>query len=470
MPEETILVIGDIIVDAVQVVVPGSCIPEAPLLGFTPAGPPTYHPGGAANVAATLKALGQPVHLIGACDHPSLGAVLAGVSRRLVSARDRLVRTIKTRYVHDGKLVFRTDEDNQAHISPTDLLFAVDQAYRQFSIPLVVFSDYGKGVLSEQSTGELIAFCRKKGSLIIVDPKPRPNGPHYYGAHVLTPNLREAKQLAARRSLAGVPAEQFSINETLAALVTEDTTPIVTYGEEGVLTHLPPASFLQTPPPVRHYVYDVCGAGDAFVAGLTAALREGAPMSDAIEQGQLVAGIAVSRPLTYQVNTFDLFEVMSRRYFRKKLVSLEYATGLSRYWRASQNGTVVMTNGGFDMLHPGHLHSLDAARRFGTRLIVAVNTSESLEQLKGRKPLMDTDWRLQALCANQAVDAVVVFDAVDVGEVVRRLLPQVLVKGDDAQRPLPGEEYVQRVELLPRLPGFSSSALREQWQIGAAGG
>jgi D-beta-D-heptose 7-phosphate kinase/D-beta-D-heptose 1-phosphate adenosyltransferase len=138
-----------------------------------------------------------------------------------------------------------------------------------------------------------------------------------------------------------------------------------------------------------------------------------------------------------------------------------------REWRA-QGRRVVFTNGCFDLLHPGHVALLEAARALGDVLVVAINSDASVRGLKGEgRPLVPETERAEALAALETVDAVVVYGEPTPREVVAALLPDVLVKGADwAEDAIVGREEVEaaggRVERVALLPGRSTTALVER--------
>jgi len=126
---------------------------------------------------------------------------------------------------------------------------------------------------------------------------------------------------------------------------------------------------------------------------------------------------------------------------------------------------VVLTNGVFDLLHPGHVRYLQDARREGDALIVAVNSDRSVRAIKGpERPVNPEAERAEVLAALACVDAVVVFDEDDPQQIISRLQPDVLVKGADwAEHAIIGRETVEsrggRVVRVPLAEGYSTSAI-----------
>jgi D-beta-D-heptose 7-phosphate kinase/D-beta-D-heptose 1-phosphate adenosyltransferase len=154
------------------------------------------------------------------------------------------------------------------------------------------------------------------------------------------------------------------------------------------------------------------------------------------------------------------------------ILTLEEA--ILRFGREKRNGRrVVFTNGCFDLLHPGHIRSLELARALGDALIVGLNSDASVRQLKGEgRPVIPERERAEILSALESVDAVVIFDDLTPREVISRLLPDVLVKGGD----WPGDQIVGREEVeaadgrvvsVPVVPGYSTSAMLKKIRDGA---
>ena len=155
------------------------------------------------------------------------------------------------------------------------------------------------------------------------------------------------------------------------------------------------------------------------------------------------------------------------------LFTLEQA--ILRFGRGKRNGRrVVFTNGCFDLLHPGHIRSLESARALGDVLIVGLNSDASVRQLKGPgRPVIPEGERAEILAALESVAAVVIFDDLTPREVIARLLPDVLVKGGD----WPGDQIVGREEVeaaggrvvsIPVVPGYSTTAILRKIREGAS--
>jgi D-beta-D-heptose 7-phosphate kinase/D-beta-D-heptose 1-phosphate adenosyltransferase len=138
-------------------------------------------------------------------------------------------------------------------------------------------------------------------------------------------------------------------------------------------------------------------------------------------------------------------------------------------WRQS-DCRIVFTNGCFDLLHRGHRHALREAAAQGDRLIVAVNSDASVRGLKGpSRPIQDQSHRSELIADLVYVDAVIVFDAVDPGELIERIRPDVLVKGADwRSREVAGAGYADRLHFVEPIEGVSTTRIIEEMGYAAA--
>jgi rfaE bifunctional protein nucleotidyltransferase chain/domain len=157
---------------------------------------------------------------------------------------------------------------------------------------------------------------------------------------------------------------------------------------------------------------------------------------------------------------------------KPEILTLDEA--ILRFGRKKRNGRrIVFTNGCFDLLHPGHVGSLEQARALGDALIVGLNSDASVRQLKGAgRPVLPERERAEILAGLECVDAVVIFDEPTPREVIARLLPDVLVKGGD----WPGDQIVGREEVeasggrvvsIPVVPGYSTTAILQKIREGS---
>jgi len=151
---------------------------------------------------------------------------------------------------------------------------------------------------------------------------------------------------------------------------------------------------------------------------------------------------------------------MSRLYTREELIVSR------RLWKA-EGKKVVFTNGCYDILHPGHIRLLERARSLGDILILALNTDESVQRLKGpTRPFFDERTRAELALHLEAVDAVILFGEDTPRELIAAVLPDVLVKGADWTHFIAGREEVEaaggHVYALPLEPGYSTTGIADR--------
>jgi D-beta-D-heptose 7-phosphate kinase/D-beta-D-heptose 1-phosphate adenosyltransferase len=209
-------------------------------------------------------------------------------------------------------------------------------------------------------------------------------------------------------------------------------------------------------------VYDVTGAGDTVVATVASALAAGAPLEDAVRLANTAAGIVVAKPGTATALPQELRKALGASRGDGVLTRGEAAERV-RLWK-NLGLRVGFTNGVFDLLHKGHLHSLEQARQRVDRLIVGVNADASVKRIKGPdRPVQDETARAAILAALRTIDAVVIFDEDTPQQLIEAVNPDVLFKGADyAGQDIPGAAFVRanggKVEFLPLLAGHSTTS------------
>jgi D-beta-D-heptose 7-phosphate kinase / D-beta-D-heptose 1-phosphate adenosyltransferase len=323
----------------------------------------------------------------------------------------------------------------------------------------VVLSDYAKGALSRELCECVIRAARAAGVPVLVDPKTK-DFSKYNGATTVCPNLGELS------AATGVPAHQTEalLDAAQALLAEHDLEYLtVTMSEKGI-TVLERDSRYHSPARARE-VFDVSGAGDTVIATLAASLAGGLKVKTAVDLANLAAGIVVGKMGTVPIAQHELIAELTPSTgltAGEKILDLERVTRRVAEWRASGE-TIVFTNGCFDLLHVGHIKLLEDCRRFGTKLVLGLNSDASVCRLKGpTRPIVGERERARVMAALAAVDAVVLFEEDTPLELIRALKPNVLVKGGDYTiETVVGHEDViasgGRVEIVPTVEGFSTT-------------
>lgn len=455
----SILVGGDAMLDEYWFGDAGRISPEAPV--------PVVHathreqrPGGAANVAVNLAALGAQVGFVGAVGDDASGRLLADLLRQarvaptLVTSES--VPTIhKLRVLARNQQLIRLDAETSLELLADDVNRAIGELATAGQV--VVLSDYGKGTLAQIQT--LIETLNSKGCRVLVDPKGTDFG-RYRRCYCLTPNQSEFA------AVVGPWRNEDEFLDKAAALREELELHylLVTRSERGMMLvgrDIEPISLAAE----AREVFDVTGAGDSVIATLAAALGVGLKVDDAVALANLAASLVVGRIGVASVSTAELKAALHRRGFGGRgLVAADELAGILQAAR-ERGDRIVMTNGCFDILHAGHVSYLEEAKALGDQLVVAVNTDQSVARLKGpQRPITPLEDRMAVLSGLAAVDWVVPFDDETPAALVEQLKPDVLVKGGDwPVDQIAGADWVLanggEVRALEFKPGRSTTAL-----------
>jgi D-beta-D-heptose 7-phosphate kinase/D-beta-D-heptose 1-phosphate adenosyltransferase len=263
--------------------------------------------GGAANVAANIRALGADAVLFGLCGVDEAATQLLellterGIDAAGLIQSDTRPTTIKTRILAHSQQVVRTDREDDRPLAALLVEELVDRLEAQGPFDGVVLSDYGKGVLTDAALAAFIATGKERGLPVVVDPK-RGDYSQYRGATSLTPNQKEAEQACAMvitgaKSLRSAGHRLLERTEAEAVLITRGEHGMALFQRDGAEHHLDTQA---------RTVYDVTGAGDTVIATYTAALAAGADFATAAALANHAAGIAVRELGTAAVTAAQL--------------------------------------------------------------------------------------------------------------------------------------------------------------------
>lgn len=430
-----VLVLGDVMLDRYVYGAVERTSPEAPVPVMALKSTSSV-PGGAANVARNVAALGARAILLGVIGQDETGAELQSQLDAMarIDARFQIdssrPTTTKTRYVADRQQMLRTDVESSAPLaSPmsAQVLSKFEAALDEADI--VVLSDYGKGVLSEAVTARAIAAANARRLPVLVDPKSR-SFSKYRGATILTPNSKEL-QTACGHDCSSDEQVVVGAQKILAEGICD--TLVVTRGKDGM-------SVIHSSGGVSHIhtdaqeVYDVTGAGDTAVAAMAVGLASGADIAAASSLANVAAGVVVGK---YGTATATVEEILARLHGSEAPALSESHFGLDAVrllltrWRML-GLRIAFTNGCFDVLHPGHVSLLNQAKKAADRLIVGLNSDASVRRLKGAsRPVQSAAARALVLHSLKAVDAVVIFEEDTPLQLITAIEPDVLVKGAD---------------------------------------
>ena len=464
------LVIGDAMLDSYSQGVSGRLCPEAPVpvidirrrLDF---------PGGAANAAANLAALGAHATLVSAVGDDAEGITLTsllgnqGVAVAPVLRQSGRKTLAKHRIMADTQMIVRFDQGNT---EPPDeategaLLAALRSLVPQNDVVFV--SDYDYGLITPRIIDALAELRRENSFVLAVDSK-RLARYRELGPTVVKPNRREAFELLGLApsdlgECCSVIAERaeglLELTGARIAAVTldRDGAVIIEQGRSVLRMHARCCGALHP-----------AGAGDSYLATFGLALACLAETAAAAQLAAATADVVVHKEFTATCSAAELREAIAED--SRPNAELSRLLKVLESYR-HQGRRIVLTNGCFDILHRGHITFLRRARALGDVLLVGVNSDESIRRLKGdSRPINCLEDRLRVLAALSCVDHLVAFHEDSPHALIREIRPDVFVKGGDYRRDtLPEASLVEqlggRVQILPYLADRSTTRIIER--------
>jgi len=427
-----VLVVGDVMLDRFVYGTVSRISPEAPIPVLRTVETKSVL-GGAGNVVRNLIALGSYVSFVSVIGDDPEGTEI----RDLLSSYNRLYTnliverrretTLKTRFIAERQQVLRVDSETTQFIE-LESQDRISQAIRDLinSCDVVLVSDYGKGLLCPEVLSDVIAIGRKNNKPVLVDPKGTDYS-RYYGATMLTPNLKELKEATHMpvdndEAIVTAAKHLITIYNLDALLATRSKDGMSLIKSSGGITHLKAEA---------KEVFDVTGAGDTVIAVMSTAYGAGASLSEAAELANIAAGIVIGKVGTAVVYPDDLVKAIHYQELSSaeaKVLDVETAIDRIEVWRRKEY-RIGFTNGVFDLLHPGHLILLKQAAKTCDRLIVGLNGDISVRRLKGDDPIQSETARSAILASLEVVAMVVIFQDDTPIRLLDALRPDVLIKG-----------------------------------------
>jgi len=353
--------------------------PESPILIFNEQSKEIRW-GGSANVVANLQAFNlDPKHYFSK-------------------------NSIKTRYVCDNKIVFRSDND--CYVANINFDFDLS------NITHCIISDYNKGFIHDPQ--QIISYCKQAGCKVIVDPKK--NLQNYKNADIVKLNYSEVDIYSDFKHDYKKIRQTYNIGSL-----------IITLGAQGV--YIDSDEFVGQINSQAHQVADVTGAGDVFLAAMTYFLFLGNSLYDSCVKANTLAGISVTKFGTYTLAQDDIKQAIT-----------------------------VFTNGCFDILHRGHIDYLQKSKSLGAKLIVGLNSDASVQALKGAcRPINSEQDRKAVLESLGFVDQVIIFDELTPYTLIQKIKPDIITKGGDYTAAQVVGNDLAKVCIIPFVKGYSTS-------------
>ena len=463
MNKQQILVIGDIILDEYWFGESNRISPEAPI-PVVNINNKDFRLGGAGNVALNLSEIHSNVTLVSSIGKDIDGKIITKIlkKKKIKSflKKINIGKSIKKLRVFSGhhqmmRLDFESNKKNYEIKLDQKLKKEINKS------KLIILSDYKKGVLIEVK--KIINYAKSKSKLMIVDPKGSDFKKYKY-ASILTPNIEEfinvVGEIKDNNQLIRKARYEIKKNSLKGMLVTQ--------GKNGMTLVMKNKVIHKNS--VAQNVYDVTGAGDTVIATFSAYLNSGETYEKSLEMASIAASTVIKKIGTASISKREIEEIyenknkiLDKKFYKSNSEILHKIETLK-----AKNKKIVLTNGCFDILHAGHIHLLESAKKLGDYLIVAINSDKSVEMLKGKKrPINKLSARIKIIKALSCVNLVVVFDEITPIKTIKMISPDILVKGADYKiKEIVGANFVKakkgKIITIKLKKGFSTTRLLQK--------
>ncbi len=473
-PQKKVLVIGDFCLDEYVFGETDELSPEFPVLRLF-IKEKKHVPGAAGNVASGVRALEAQTFAVGVVGNDTSGSILLNELNKRGINTEGLIKIDKrhtptySRIIYSGKRrpkqhLARLDIENEEELSESAKKAVTDFLYQMIpEVDAVIVADYeevpGMGMINEETIGIIGFLAKKYGKKTFAVSRKRIHLFENFTA--IIPNdleamkavNQEAKTEADFQEIAKKLKERLSLE---AAFITRGAEGISVLEEEKWNTH---SSLAQK-------VIDVCGAGDTVTCTAALSILSGATFSEAAVLGNHAASITVSKEGTVSVTRKELQELIGKKQKSGKLKTREEIKLIVNESKEAKK-KIIFLNGYFDPIHIGHIELINKAKKLGGILIVGLNSDKSVRENKGpERPFLHQEKRAEILCGLEAVDYVILFDELTPIQLIKEIMPDLLVKGNNYQKgEVVGKEIVEaaggQVALIDIIQGITSDGVLE---------
>ncbi|MCH2540887.1 MAG: D-glycero-beta-D-manno-heptose-7-phosphate kinase [Alphaproteobacteria bacterium] len=426
--------------------------------------------GGVGNVVRNLSTLATETYLVSL-----VGDDLASkeVEKKLnnINVYNNLIKDpsrptiIKSRFIANNQQILRVDKEKITSINKK-----IEKKVYEFSkkqilkTNAVVISDYNKGLITENILKKIISFAKIHKKPIIVDPKSS-NFSKYRGATIITPNIKELEAVLKKKIINEKQIIDFS-----RKLISKFNFNylLVTMGKSGMILISRKQKKIVKLKAESEEVFDVSGAGDTVVSYIAAGLASSLKIEEVVEIANLAAGVVVNKTGTSVAHLSEvLLSINKNNYHLSKVMDFSEAKKIINFWLNKKN-KIGFTNGCFDYLHPGHISLFKQAKKKCSKLIVAINSDNSVVKNKGPlRPKQKLNTRLQILNSIPFIDLIIVFSDKTPLNIIKKIKPHLLIKGSDyRESQIVGakevKKYGGKILRAKTLKNFSSSIIIDE--------
>jgi D-beta-D-heptose 7-phosphate kinase/D-beta-D-heptose 1-phosphate adenosyltransferase len=453
-----IIIIGDIMLDInynskIERNAPEADIPIYNILGVN------YILGGASNVAQNLKNLETNVELISVVGNDTHGEIIQkilnekNIQNKLFIDKERKT-TQKNRIFKDNSIKVRYDIEDTDEVNNDIINDILTYIINKKDINIIVISDYAKGLITNELCEKIIEYSNKNNIYTFIDPKTK-NYTKYKNCFCFKPNLIEAEHISCEKDI------QRMIDFIKTNINCENI--ILTGGEKGIFVN----NFFTN---IKHNkfinVVDVTGAGDIVLSVLVYTYFVYKDILLASKIANYVAGKSVGTIGNYNVCLNDIIEYFNINTNETKIIYDYEDDKIKQIKKLNNDKKIIFTNGCFDILHSAHIKLLQYAKKQGDILVVGLNSDDSIKRLKGTtRPVNNIDERSTILSLFEFIDYIIIFEDDTPLNIIKTLLPNVIVKGSDySKQNIIGIEYVEDILLFDYIKNKSTSLIIEKIQ------
>jgi len=463
-----ILVIGDIMLDINYISEINRTAPEAniPIYNILDI---NYILGGASNVAQNLKNLETNIELISVIGNDNYGEIIQNIlnekqipNKLFIDNERRTTQKNRIFHTNDIKVRYDIEETKDINNSLVDDIFVYITNKKE--IDAIVISDYAKGFVTNELCEKIIDYSNKNNIYTFVDPKTK-NYAKYKNCFCFKPNLVEAEYISGEKD----------INKMFDFIKKNINCEniILTGGEKGIFVNTYFNNIMHNK---NIDVVDVTGAGDIVLSILVFIFLLHKDILLASKISNYIAGKSVRTIGNYNTCLNDIteyFDIMEKENDkenekeRETKIFYDYESDkINQIKQKYNNNKIIFTNGCFDILHSAHIKLLQYAKKQGDILVVGLNSDDSIKRLKGTtRPINNIDERTTILSLFEFIDYIIIFEDDTPLNIIKLLLPNVIVKGSDyTKQNIIGIQYVEDVLLFDYIKNKSTSLIIEKIQ------
>lgn len=443
--QKSLAIVGDSMIDEYYFVDSNRLSPEFPIPIFLSqkVEPDIIKPGGAANVWSQLRDFNAVATLYSYATAP-----LSKLAHDIPPQWQLKARLESAMHVPIKKRLYYGDFplcrwDIESDYVPCEFFQDRLHNYLVTDLPdVIILSDYNKGFFR----GDISRWLNC-GRPTIIDPKKGPAS-KWRGCTIFKPNIKEARELTGTDNIRDQLKILWEQTEARFVIITDGGNGVWGLGPQGEFSHVPRKTVKAN---------SVIGAGDCFVAMLTLAYAHGMSIQECVEVAFEAGAVYVQKKHNEPITPYELLS--HDDHISAKFVHPEFL--------ANRKFSLCFTNGCFDILHEAHIDLLRYAKTTADKLVVALNTDESVRRLKGEnRPVNNLESRKYMLSMFEFVDFIVSFDQDTPLEILETIKPDVLCKGGDySVADIVGHDLVKTVKIFPYIEGKSTSNLIEKMRV-----